>query len=233
MVNQQANFTLAPSSLTDALYESLRKRIINGEIAGGEKLTEQRIANEYNVARPTAKACLERLTALGLLRRTAHKTAVVPELDEEEIRDLFFSRRTIEAAAVTFLAKAKTVPGPAAVAQASVAAAARDLSFEKQVEADIAFHSSLVSAVGSRRLSRMHELIMGEVHLSMGQFQAHRTTHPTTVVQEHADILESIEAGDVAQAQEHLAHHLEQAQDRLLARIERSRQVAPDSADGA
>lgn len=223
-VNQQGNFTLAPSSLTDALYESLRTRIINGEIAGGEKLTEQRIANEYNVARPTAKACLERLTALGLLRRTAHKTAVVPELDQEEIRDLFFSRRTVENAAVSVLAGTKAVPPGAADAQASIEAAARDKSFQKQVEADIAFHAALVAGVGSRRLTRMHELIMGEVHLTMGQFQAHRTTHPNTVAQEHAAILQSIEAGEVEDAQRHLTHHLEQAQSRLLARIERSKQ---------
>jgi DNA-binding GntR family transcriptional regulator len=77
---------LGPSSLTDALYESIRKRIVNGEIPQGEKLTEVRLATEYQVARPTAKAALERLTALGLLRRTAHKTAAVPVLDEAEIR---------------------------------------------------------------------------------------------------------------------------------------------------
>ena len=45
---------LGPSSLTDALYESVRKRIVNGEIPQGEKLTEVRLATEYNVARPTA-----------------------------------------------------------------------------------------------------------------------------------------------------------------------------------
>lgn len=100
----EVRLELGPSSLTDALYESIRKRIVNGEIPPGEKLTEVRLATEYNVARPTAKAALERLTALGLLRRTAHKTAVVPVLDEAEIRDLFFSRITIEKAAVSTLA---------------------------------------------------------------------------------------------------------------------------------
>ncbi|WP_216852986.1 GntR family transcriptional regulator [Phytoactinopolyspora halotolerans] len=226
-MSQQGSFTLAPSSLTDALYESLRKRIINGEIPAGEKLTEQRIANEYNVARPTAKACLERLTALGLLRRSAHKTAVVPELDQDEIRDLFFSRRTVESAAVSVLAENKSIPADAAQAQAAVETAARDKVFENQVEADIAFHSALVAGIGSRRLSRMHELIMGEVHLTMGQFQAHRTTSPNTVAEEHAAILESIEAGDPEQARERIGHHLEQAQNRLLARLEAKSSETP------
>jgi DNA-binding GntR family transcriptional regulator len=218
-VGTDASLELGPSSLTEALYESVRKRIVNGDIPQGEKLTEVRLATEYNVARPTAKACLERLTALGLLRRTAHKTAVVPKLDEAEIRDLFFSRVTIERAAVSALAETGEVPSAAARAQVAIEYAARDRLFENQVEADIAFHSALVAAVGSRRLSRMHELIIGEVQLTMGQYQAHRTANPTNVAKEHAAILKAIEDGDPAGAAEHLGYHLEQAQGRLLSAL--------------
>ncbi|MGW4790829.1 GntR family transcriptional regulator [Nonomuraea sp. NPDC004297] len=223
----QTSFPLGPSSLTEALYESVRKRIVNGEIAPGEKLTEVRIAGEYSVARPTAKACLERLTALGLLRRSTHKTAVVPKLDEDDIRDLYFSRETVERAAVATLARTATVPPEAVRAQAAMKAATGDTAasgaFASQVEADIAFHSALVAAVGSRRLSRMHEVILGEVHLTMGQFQAHRTTHPMNVAHEHDDILKAIGDGDPEQAQRLLAHHLDQARGRLLSQLHRER----------
>jgi DNA-binding GntR family transcriptional regulator len=214
---------LGPSSLTDALYESVRKRIVNGEIPQGEKLTEVRLATEYKVARPTAKAALERLTAVGLLRRTAHKTAVVPLLDEDEIRDLFFSRVTIEKAAVSALAATGEVPADAARAQVAIEYAARDRLFEDQVEADITFHTALVAAVGSRRLSRMHELIIGEVHLTMGQYQAHRKVDPSTVASEHAAILKAIADGAPDAAADHLAYHLEQAQARLLTTLQAER----------
>ncbi|MGZ0152770.1 GntR family transcriptional regulator [Kribbella sp. WER1] len=218
-MSTEARLELGPSSLTDALYESIRKRIVNGEIPQGEKLTEVRLATEYNVARPTAKAALERLTALGLLRRTAHKTAVVPVLDQAEIRDLFFSRITIEKAAVSALAATGEVPPDAARAQVAIEYAARDRMFENQVDADIAFHTALVAAVGSRRLARMHELIIGEVQLTMGQYQAHRKAKPTTVAKEHAAILTAIQAGDPEAAADHLAYHLEQAQGRLLSTL--------------
>lgn len=230
-VNRQANFELAPSSLTDALYQSLRRRIVNGEIAAGEKLTEHRIAREYDVARPTAKACLERLTVLGLLRRSVHKTAVVPEFDVEEIRDLFFSRNTVEVAAVTVLAAQGWVPGDADDAQARIENAARDDSFERQVDADIDFHLALVTGAGSSRLRRMHELIMGEVHLTMGRYQAHRTTHGSTIAEEHATILEAIRAGDTERAREGLEEHLDRARVRLLAHLEDG--AVDGTADGA
>ena len=223
-VNRQANFTLAPSSLTDELYQSLRRRIVNGEIAAGEKLTEHRIATEYDVARPTAKACLERLTVLGLLRRSAHKTAVVPDFHADEIHDLFFSRGTVESAAVTVLATEGLVPAEASEAQVLIEAAARDGDFERQVGADIAFHTALVSGAGSERLSRMHELIMGEVHLTMGRFQAHRAAQGTTVAHEHATILAGIEARDPDTARLRLSEHLDHARDRLLTGLETSAQ---------
>ncbi|MGW0807046.1 GntR family transcriptional regulator [Nonomuraea sp. NPDC002799] len=218
----QTSFPLGPSSLTDALYESVRKRIVNGDIAPGEKLTEIRIAGEYGVARPTAKACLERLTALGLLRRASHKTGVVPTLDEDEIRDLYFSRETVERAAVAALAQAASVPPDAVRAQAAMRAAG-DMEFAGQVEADIAFHAALVAAVGSSRLSRMHEVILGEAHLTLGQFRAHRTLNATSVADEHDDILTAIGDRDPERARECLTHHLSQAQVRLVGQLRRER----------
>ena len=222
-----SRFTLAPSSMIDALYGSLRQRIINGELPPGEKVTEAKVVGEYGVARPTAKACLERLTAAGLLRRSAHRTAVVPELDRAEILDLYFARDSIERRAVQRLAEMGAVPAEARSAQERIERAVADGVFPDQVEADITFHTSLVDAVGSKRLSRMHELIMGEVHLTMGQFQAHRTTDPRTVATEHDAILEAIAAGDAAVAADRITTHLQAARDRLVTRLGHD-----DAADG-
>jgi DNA-binding GntR family transcriptional regulator len=216
-----SRFTLAPSSMIDALYESMRQRIINGDITPGEKVTEARVVGEYTVARPTAKACLERLVAAGLLQRTAHRSAVVPELDEAEILDLYFARDSVERRAVQRLAEQGVVPARAREAQDRIERAVAARAFPDQVRADITFHTALVDAVGSRRLSRMHELIMGEVHLTMGQFQAHRTTDPHTVAAEHEAVLTAIEARDPAAAAEHLTVHLLAARDRLVARLAR------------
>ena len=213
-----SSFRLTPSSLIDALYESVRTRIINGDIPPGEKLTEQRIADEYDVARPTAKACLERLTALGLLRRTAHKTAVVPELTADDIRDLFSTRELLEGSAVTRLAGSKQLPVEVGRAQAAVVAAVGAGDFAAQVQADILFHWALIKGVGSPRLIRVYELISGEIHLTMGQFQAHRATQPTMVAAEHAAILDAIDNGRPAVAAKALEVHLRAARDRVLAR---------------
>src|SRR5690606_34615675 len=132
---------LATASLTDALYESVRSRIISGDFKQGEKLTESRIATDYNVARTTAKACLERLIGVGLLIRSAHRSALIPTLGPAEIQDLFLAREAIEAFAVSRLADASTVPTTALEAHERLKRAASSESFEQQVEADVSFHA--------------------------------------------------------------------------------------------
>jgi len=213
-------FKLGPSSLTEALYEAVRKRIIDGDIAPGEKVTEQRLAGEYNVARPTAKACVERLTSLGLLRRSAHKTAVVPVLTADEIEDLFFSRRTFERAAVAELAGGQNLPEETVRSQTAMTAAVGRHDFAEQVQADIAFHWSLVRGLNSPRLSRMYEMISGEIHLTMGKYAAHRSAEPTAIEAEHAAIIAAIEQGDVPAATQALEDHLSRAKSRILAQLE-------------
>ena len=54
----------------------------------------------------------------------------------------------------------------------------------------------------------------------MGQYKAHRKADPSTVASEHAAILEAIRAGDATAAAEHMAYHLDQAQNRLLSTLQ-------------
>jgi len=219
MATATGQYKLGPASLTEALFASLRERIINGDIPPGEKVTEQRVADEYGVARPTAKACLERLTSLGLLRRTAHRSASVPLLDAAEIDDLFFSRETFECAATAHLARDKNLTEEITTAQSAMSRAADRGDFRGQVQHDIDFHWALVNGVESDRLARMYEIIAGEIHLTMGQFAAHRRTSPSTVVSEHDTIMEAIRVGDAEAAQAALAEHLARAHERVIAQI--------------
>ena len=222
MTTVTSRFALGPASLTDALFESLRGRIISGDIPPGDKVTEQRIAMEYAVARPTAKSCIERLTGLGLLRRVAHKSAVVPQFTEDEIKDLYFSRETFEAAAVAHLAQIGEVPAATLRAQDLMRRAAHAGDFTDLVVADIEFHWSLVRGLGSERLTRMYEQISGEIHLTMGQFSAHRRTALANVAAEHDAILAAISAGDEAAARTLVTDHLMHARERVLAQLKAS-----------
>lgn len=48
-------------SVVEALAETLRARVLNGQIDAGVGLTESDVAIEYDVSRPTAKTAINQL----------------------------------------------------------------------------------------------------------------------------------------------------------------------------
>jgi DNA-binding GntR family transcriptional regulator len=169
---------------------------LTGELGAGTAVTEMEGARDYDVARPTAKTAIERLVAAGLLRRGPHKSARVPVLGVGEIRDMYFARGCLEAEALRRLAATRSVPDAARQALAELAAVDELSSLTAIVEPDIQFHLELVDALGSPRLSRMHDVVMGEMRLCMAQVQAHRLLRPADITAEHELILDQIAAGD-------------------------------------
>jgi len=215
---------LAVTRVPDAVYEALRESILSQREAPGSAVTEQAIADRFGVARPTAKAALERLVAEGLLRRTAHKTARVPELTRDDIVDLYSSRAVVEEAALRTLAADRVVPIAAIAAQQMLVDAAADATplgdAAPLARADIAFHRALVEAQRSPRLARLHALLMGEIELCTGQVQAHRLLALNDVIAQHQGILDAVTAGDPERAGLLTRAHIEGARDRLLDRYD-------------
>jgi DNA-binding GntR family transcriptional regulator len=207
------------SSLIDSLSTALRDQIIRGDLRPGERLTEGRIAEQFAVARPTAKAGLDRLTNEGLLRRGPRKSAVVPRLSAEDVTDIYLSRRPVESFAVRALAESQQVPANADRSLAIMTVAAERQLHSEHTEADIAFHRALVNAVSSPRLQRMHETVMGEAQLCIAQVRRKAGVDLVALTQEHEAILSAIRAGDPDGAVQALEHDLERCRQALLADI--------------
>lgn len=215
---------LAVTRVPDAVYEALRESILTQREAPGSAVTEQAIADRFGVARPTAKVALERLVADGLLRRTAHKTARVPELTRDDIVDLYAARATVEVAALRNLAESGTQPADAVAAQRmlSDALASDDGDTAPLARADVTFHRALVEAQRSPRLARLHGLLMGEIELCTGQVQSHRLLALGDVVDQHQGILDAVVRRDADAAAHLTREHIEGARDRLLGHYDRT-----------
>ncbi len=204
-------------SLVDAVCKAMRQRILSGEIAGGTAVTENLVATEFSVARPTAKAAVERLVHDGLLRRTANKSARVPTLDADEVRDLYFSRGLIERAVMPALAERRLVPDSARAALAEFDSAVGRSDVAQVVEKDVEFHRALVDSLESPRVSRLYASLMGEFHLCMAQVQILNLLNPQIIALEHAAIVDAIADGDPKRAVAEIDAHLDNARKRIVA----------------
>lgn len=203
------------SVLPDAIYSELRAGIVAQTFSPGSTITESAVALRFGVARPTAKMAIERLVSDGLLQRELHHAARVPELDRDDVIDLYDNRAVVEGAAVAALAEMGVVPADAASAQRRLIASA-----EHFAEDDIAFHRALVAGQPSPRLARMHSLLMGEIELCIGQVQAGHLVDAKDVASQHEGILAAIVAADAALASDRITAHIRIARDALVAHVD-------------
>jgi len=203
-------------SIVEAIAADLRARIFAGELESSQALTETEVASSYEVARPTAKAAIEKLVAEGLLVRGVHKTARVAELGPDSVRDIYLARAYLESEVLRRLASRRNVPEEAIRANNDIAALKTGAPLDV-VEPDMRFHTSLIDAVGNERISKMYRSLVGEVRLCMSRIQTLHLLDTALIQAEHQKILELIEAGQGEAAALLLDEHLGRARERLVA----------------
>jgi DNA-binding GntR family transcriptional regulator len=205
-------------SLVEAIAEGIRKRILRGEYRGDASFTETDVAARYDVARPTAKAAIEKLVSESLLERRSNKTARLVTLGPEDVRDIYKTRARLEQAALRELAETRSVPAAALAAQRELEQLSGDSGLDT-VDPDMRFHMALVDSIGSPRTSQMYASLVSQVKLCMAQIQGLQLVEVERIIREHQHLLDLIEAGDGPAASSFLVEHLSRPRERLIAAV--------------
>ena len=88
------------NSLPQDLFHKLRDDILQNKIKPGEKLTEQRICQEYQVSRTPVREAFQKLELDGLIEIIPNRGAFVIGLTRQDIEDMYELRSAYEAIAV-------------------------------------------------------------------------------------------------------------------------------------
>lgn len=87
-------------SLSTNLFNQLRSDILQGKLKPGEKLTEQRVCNEYMVSRTPVREAFQKLEIDGLIETIPNRGAFVVGITTRDIQDMYELRKAYEAIAV-------------------------------------------------------------------------------------------------------------------------------------
>lgn len=214
--------SLRVHSIVDAVEQSLREQILDQGIPMGAAVKETDVAKVFGIARPTAKAAIERLVATGLLRRDVHKSARVPSLSADDVSDLYVTRIVLESGMCRRLAEGRTLPHAAQASIRDMRALPLDSAPGQFVEPDIQFHTAIAHAVGGARLRRIHGGLMEEMRLCMAQVQVHHLVSPAVILREHEAIATAIASGEGDTSAQMLTEHLERARNALVTYLQRN-----------
>lgn len=215
-----------PSFLWQDAADALRRAIVTGEMAAGDRVSEARVAERLGVSRQPVRDAIRLLVQEGLLAQRDGFTTVVG-CTEEDVRRLYRFREHLEAYAVRLIAAPELPPGAvdalwSAVSEMDRAWSARDAA--AFVAADLAFHRALVSAAADRWVLSAWESLAPTLRTTMTVGNkmlpgAGRQGPSASGAGRHRHIAERILAGDTAGAEELLHSSLTGTRDRLATRL--------------
>lgn len=202
------------ASATTIVFEALRRAIIKGELAEGERLRQDEIARAFNISRIPVREAILRLEEHGLVTSQRYKGAVVSGLSAEDATEIFDFRLLVEPETIR-RAVPKMSRETLAEARRCFAEFANSPDPMRWGDLNREFHATLYSASGltyhleilRNAMDRVDRYLRAQILLSDGMEQANR---------EHLAILEACEAADADLAAELTAAHIEGARDSLL-----------------
>jgi DNA-binding GntR family transcriptional regulator len=194
------------------VVDALKRDIYGGVLVAGTPLREEALAERFRVGRYTVRTALTQLAADGLVERTPNVGASVRRLTQPEVEDIYEVRATLDLAAVDrIVGRRLPLDGVRRAAERierleRSADLARRSVRRRTLDADLAFHRSVVEAARSPRLLRAYATILGEVRLALTQLAGIAEVVPG----EHSDLLEMLEEGERTRARRWVIGHIDQ-----------------------
>jgi GntR family transcriptional regulator, rspAB operon transcriptional repressor len=103
MISNTATYEIHRQSLSDQVYHYIKRLILSGEIRGGEKIPEEKVAQRFGVSRTPIREALSRLEEYGLIQIKPRSYAEVVALEPHEAGQLAVIRSQLETLAVSLL----------------------------------------------------------------------------------------------------------------------------------
>jgi GntR family transcriptional regulator, rspAB operon transcriptional repressor len=194
----------------DAIYSTVKRRIVLNELKPGMALTELGLARELGCSQGPVREALLRLQEDGLVIRGGHRGTAVTPLDPEEATEILALRRRIEMRGAVGAAAAVDDGALARLAdlQAAMLAAAQAGDEYDVIELDTAFHLAIFSLSGLRALEQI--LVRCILHSHRQKLWEPRHRRPLIeTASRHAVIVDRLAARDGAGLADVLAHHID------------------------
>ncbi|MFI5527108.1 GntR family transcriptional regulator [Kitasatospora sp. NPDC051853] len=189
------------------VYDSLRRAIVEGDLAAGQRLNMDEIARSLGVSKIPVREAVKHLEADGLLVSRAHSGVSVAVLDAAEMRGVFLAREAVETLVAALAVERITAAGLEELEslQARMRSALDQGEVGPLAELNSRFHSELARAAGYRVLTVLTEQLM----LTVRRYRVNSPLDPEdwrAVITEHEEILTALRGRDPRAVEATRAH---------------------------
>ncbi|PXW31377.1 UNVERIFIED_CONTAM: DNA-binding FadR family transcriptional regulator [Williamsia faeni] len=210
-----------PRRTSEMVVERMQELIRTGDWPVGSRIpAEPQLVEQLGVGRNTIREAVRALEHAGFLEprrgdgtyvrsRNLLAAAIGRCVSSTEVLELLQVRRALEREAAGSAARNRTDDQVQTLRDLLVAmrSAFDDNDLQRYIDADIAFHTTLVAAAGNSLLSELYAgvaEVMGRTHATLIAADVDAHPHPTG----HAEVVEAISKGDSAAALAAVDHYL-------------------------
>jgi DNA-binding GntR family transcriptional regulator len=188
--------------LSQKVYRILKARIIKGDLKPGEKLLENKIAEQLGVSRTPVREALRELSVEGFVEISPNQAKIVSTVTFDEIWDLLQIRGVLEGLGANIAAKKinpEKIEKFNKIIDQMKHYTANNLVSEESIlnftRLDIEFHDLILNICGNKWLIQMHNNLKNHIN----RFRVRSFSVPGTFsksLNEHCKILDAIKKGE-------------------------------------
>jgi DNA-binding GntR family transcriptional regulator len=211
-------------TLARQAYAEIHKKILTGELPGGQRLFAEDLASELAISQTPVKEALALLERDGLVVGQERRGSLVREFTRDDIRQIYEARILLELNAVAsgfregrvdqrFLEQMEE----SFEMQQELAAAPSKAALVEIISLDRGFHEMIVALGRNDVLSGWHQTILWQTQTvrtySLATYSFERAR------EEHQSILDALRSGDLQRVTDALFSHLVASRNELLTRV--------------
>lgn len=206
-------------TLSDDVAQAISDAILSGNLKSGEQLTETEVADRLGVSRTPVREAFAKLERQTLLKKDTNRSYVVSKWTKQDFLELAQLRSSLEGLVVELIIPKISVEDyeylESIIAQMESAIQRRD--YDRLMELDIQFHSSLWQISGHSRLLQVFSDLKAQITFFMNVTRpGDEADYPET----HRALLKAIRKGDKAQAKEEIMTHILSTATRAIERLD-------------
>lgn len=187
-----------PRSLTEIVGDKIRQAILDGDIALGEMISEERLAQSFGISRTPVRDALTSMQSTGLIVIRPKRGTFVFRPAEQDILAISEFRVVMEthAAKLSYANNKALMLMALQAAQEEMEKAHSDGDFIRYCRYDSTFHEALFEHCGNDYIRKSYELASWKIAAIRMEFGRQFSQVREASVSEHREIINLINKGD-------------------------------------
>ncbi len=203
------------NELGSQAYKRVKDMIMSKELSPGEKIVQDKLAEELGISRTPLRSALQMLEGEGLIIANTGKGVSVKEFTDTEIVEIFDCRMALESTAVRLFTECARPSEIQELRDLFTPFLNGDIDEANYQKADAQFHDTIIKQSGNSFLYRLFQ--QGNLLMCMDLIGLLRL--PNETLPEHIEIIDAMDKRDSALVESLAISHLNKTKKLILKRI--------------